>query len=107
MLETFTGNYTLKQILKDNCPAFLAKHNGKIRPTIIKEVEKVINCGDKDKMGCHLYVCPNCGEEKFVPHTCKSRFCNSCGSEACITYYSFEEQVIKLQYCDKVTAQVL
>lgn len=82
MFEIFTGNITLQQIFKENWSAFLAKHKGKIRPAIIKEVEKVMNCGDKDKMGYHLYVCPKCGEEKFVAHTCKSRFCNSCGKVA-------------------------
>ena len=30
-------------------------------------------------MGFHLYQCPNCRYEKTVPHTCKSRFCASCG----------------------------
>lgn len=35
-------------------------------------------CGTED-MGFHLWQCPNCQSEKKVPHTCKSRFCSSCG----------------------------
>lgn len=30
-------------------------------------------------LGYSSYKCPNCGEEKVVYNTCKSRFCNSCG----------------------------
>lgn len=31
------------------------------------------------KLGYSLYECPNCHKEKIVPHTCKTRFCSSCG----------------------------
>ena len=30
-------------------------------------------------MGCSLYECPLCHDIIFVGHTCKSRFCSSCG----------------------------
>jgi len=79
MLETFSGNYTIKQIFKDNWPDFLEKHKNDIRPSIIENVDKMMNCGDIDKMGYSRFSCPCCGDEKFVAHTCKSRFCNSCG----------------------------
>lgn len=82
MFETFGGYYTIKQILKDNWGWFVKKFKGKIRDSVIENVDKVMNCGDKDKMGYHLYECPDCGEEKYVAHTCKSRFCNSCGKVA-------------------------
>jgi len=79
MLETINGNYTIKQIFKDNWSWFLEKHQADIRSVVIENVEKILACGDKDKLGYHTYECPDCGEKIFVAHTCKSRFCNSCG----------------------------
>ena len=94
MFETFGGNYTIKQIFKENWNWFFKKYSDKLRPAIIENIEKIIACGDKDKMGYHLYKCPGCGEKKYVAHTCKSRFCNSCGKIATdkwvnTTYSSF------------------
>lgn len=94
MLETFGGNFTIKQIFNENWDLFFKKHGSKLRPAIIENVEKVMACGDKDKSGYHLYQCPDCGEKKYVAHTCKSRFCNSCGKIATdkwvnTTYSSF------------------
>jgi hypothetical protein len=85
MLENFKSNskYTTKQILKDNWEWFYNKHRNNpttgIRDVVVKNVEKVMACGDKDKLGYSLYVCSCCGGKKYVAHTCKSRFCNSCG----------------------------
>lgn len=31
------------------------------------------------KLGFSLYKYLTCHNEKIVPHTCKSKFCNSCG----------------------------
>lgn len=81
MLETVSGKskYTIKEILKDNWEWFYNKHKDAIRPAVVENVEKVIACGDKDKMGYSLFHCEKCGHKHVVPHTCKSRFCNSCG----------------------------
>jgi hypothetical protein len=67
----------LKQIFSDHWPQFVAAHPG-IRPAIRKNVDKMLTCGTEEA-GFHLYQCPQCGAEKKVPHTCKSRFCPSCG----------------------------
>lgn len=50
------------------------------RKTVIDNVDKMINCGDSSYGGA-FYGCPDCGELKFVPYTCKSRFCPSCGNK--------------------------
>ena len=50
-----------------------------IRQVCIDEIKKVISCGDPKKGGSFL-ACPCCGASKFVPFTCKSRFCPSCGN---------------------------
>ena len=54
MLETINGNYTIKEIFKDNWSWFFEKHQANIRPVVIENVEKILACGDKDKMGYHL-----------------------------------------------------
>jgi len=38
----------------------------------------MIGCGDPSS-GYAEYVCPQCGNKKQVPFTCKSRFRTSCG----------------------------
>lgn len=50
----------------------------KYRKNADKEIEKIINCHNKN-LGCSVYECPNCHDYIFVGHTCKSRFCTSCG----------------------------
>ena len=49
------------------------------RKSVIENVNKMIDCGDSSKGGA-FWGCPDCGELKFVPYTCKSRFCPSCGN---------------------------
>lgn len=81
MYETIkaSSEYTIKQIFKDNWSDFLNKHQADIRPAVLENVEKIMACGDKDKLGYSLYACSLCGHAHYVAHTCKSRFCNSCG----------------------------
>lgn len=78
MLETMTGKYTLKQILNENWDRFYSAFKDAIRPNVILEVEKVRSCKDPAKLGYSTYAC-TCGHTHIVAHTCKSRFCNSCG----------------------------
>lgn len=80
MIETIkTSRYTIKQILQDNWDSFYEKHKSLIRSVVIENVKKVMACGNKDILGYNTYVCPECQKKVFVAHTCKSRFCNSCG----------------------------
>lgn len=50
----------------------------KYRPNADIEIQKIIDCYNKD-LGCSLYECPHCHDIIFIGHTCKSRFCSSCG----------------------------
>ena len=85
MIETIGGHHTIKQIFQHNhnWERFNHEHQGRIRPVIVEEVEKVLVCRDFSKLGFHHYRCPKCGRiEKIIPHSCKSRFCSSCGQVA-------------------------
>lgn len=49
-----------------------------IRDVVFKEVDKVRKCRTI-ALGYTMYTCPVCNQYTIVPHTCKSRFCSSCG----------------------------
>lgn len=73
--------FQLKDIFSYYWDDFLEFSHSKnliIRPVVIRDVNRMIKC-KSPSLGFSLYKCPNCGNEKIVPHTCKSRFCNSCG----------------------------
>lgn len=52
----------------------------KHRPIIDKVIDKFLLC-KSFLLGYSIYQCPNCHIEKIVPHTCKTRFCSSCGNK--------------------------
>lgn len=71
----------LKDIFSKYWDDFVLYFNHKnytIRDVVFRDVKRMINCQSLN-LGFSLYKCPTCGNEKIVPHTCKSRFCNSCG----------------------------
>lgn len=49
------------------------------RTSVVENVNKMLHCGDPSYGGA-MYGCPHCGNLKFVPFRCKSRFCPSCGN---------------------------
>lgn len=57
------------------------KHRNLIRISIIINVLKLLVCRTSF-LGYHHFVCPQCNRSLKVPHTCKSRFCSSCGKKA-------------------------
>jgi len=81
MLESIkaSSNYTIKEILKDNWSDFYESRKDDIREVVVDNVRRVMSCGDKDSLGYSVYSCPSCRSRHIVAHTCKSRFCNSCG----------------------------
>lgn len=61
---------------------FRERHGERIRAVVIENVEgKILKC-KTGELGYGLLRC-ECGKEKRVPFTCKSRFCSSCGKVAC------------------------
>lgn len=51
-----------------------------LRWAILWNVAKMLLC--RKGWGHSEYQCPNCNTSRQVPHTCKSRFCSSCGKAA-------------------------
>lgn len=73
--------FTIKQIFKDWWSKFLDTYpHLNIRDVVFSNVQKMLKCKTWD-LGFAIFSCPNCGKEKVVPHTCKSRMCSSCGNK--------------------------
>lgn len=62
----------------DNIPTEAKQNIFIIKPNADKEIKKIIDCYNKN-LGCSVYHCQDCNEFTFIGHTCKSRFCTSCG----------------------------
>ena len=62
----------------DDFILYAHNNNLKIRDVVFRDVRRMIDCQTLN-LGFSLYKCPTCDNEKIVAHTCKSRFCNSCG----------------------------
>lgn len=72
----------IKSVFEDHWDRFVEiapSLNIKIRDVVFKDVNRLISCGTS-ALGYSLYQCLDCNEFKFSFHTCKSRFCPSCGS---------------------------
>ena len=73
--------FTIKRIFKDWWNKFLENYpNLNIRDVVFNNVERMLKCQTWD-LGYAIFKCPDCGNEKIVPHTCKSRMCSSCGNK--------------------------
>lgn len=72
--------WTFKAIVEadDNWSNYQDAYKNEVTTDQIKEVEKMLGCGDPQK-GFATYLCLDCGTEKRVAFSCKSRICSSCG----------------------------
>lgn len=73
--------FSIKSIFIDYWEKYKVKFsNRKRRPIIDNVINKFISC-KTILLGWSVYECPICHDEKIVPHTCKTRFCSSCGNK--------------------------
>ena len=73
--------YRITDILADHWESFFQSEKGWIRPVVLETVGKLLACRTP-ALGCHVYACPEGHETRIVPHSCKSRFCPTCGKHA-------------------------
>jgi Putative transposase/Transposase zinc-binding domain len=73
--------YRIVPILERHWEAFFQSKRGWIRPVVLETVRKLLACRTP-ALGCHVYQCPSCERIEVVPHSCKSRFCPTCGKHA-------------------------
>lgn len=67
----------LQDIFTDNYEEFLYTTHPRL--SVIENIDKMINCGNPS-FGGAMYGCTKCGNLKFVPFRCHSRFCTTCGN---------------------------
>lgn len=81
-MEVISGSISIKKIFRhrETWLRFWAFHILMLRWTVIWNVWKMMQC--KNAWGHTEYICPECKAVRRIPHTCKSRFCNSCGKAA-------------------------
>ncbi len=60
-----------------------------------KTVEKFIRCGDP-KHGFAYLECPRCGESFFVPFSCRTQICNSCGEKHSLVWAEWVSSEVML-----------
>jgi len=69
---------SFKQIFRDHWDAFKARYPRFDTPHYDTTIQKMLDCGDPEKMGYVQYRCLRCGETRRIGFTCKSCFCLSC-----------------------------
>ena len=70
------------------------------RKTEMENIDKILGCGDPS-FGGAMYVCTHCGNFKFVPFRCHSRFCPTCGNKYAMkrtTNMSFNGDTVTFHY---------
>ena len=75
MEKPLKGIALFLKILRDVFPVLQTLN---LRPVVISEIKKVLNC--RNPKNGTMYCCDRCNQIRFVPFTCKSRFCPSCGN---------------------------
>ena len=76
-VEHFNKNI-FKQIFRDHWAAFKNTYREFDTDYHDSVVQKMLGCGDPDKMGFAQFRCTSCGETRRIAFTCKSSFCLSC-----------------------------
>lgn len=70
--------HSFKQIFRDHWDAFKTAYPLYNTPYHDEVVQKMLDCGDPEKMGFAQYRCTFCGETRRIAFSCKSSFCLSC-----------------------------
>lgn len=66
---------TLAQVLQAALPAYGAAH--RLPAHHWKVLNAILTCRTA-RLGGHVYRCLDCGQEHFVPHSCRNRHCPQC-----------------------------
>ncbi len=69
---------TFKQIFRDHWPQFKTAYPRFDTPLYNEAVQKMLDCGDPERMGFVQYRCMACGHTRRIAFSCKSSFCLSC-----------------------------
>lgn len=89
----------LQTIIRDHYEEIL--YTTHPRAAVMENIDRMLVCGDPS-FGGAMYGCGTCGEYRFVPFRCKSRFCPTCGNKYSIdrtTSMSFKIVRCRHRHC--------
>jgi hypothetical protein len=69
---------TFKHIFRDHWDEFKVAHPRYDNAYYNTIIQKMLGCGDPDKMGYVQYRCFHCGQTRRIGFSCKASFCLSC-----------------------------
>jgi len=78
-MRTSRTKQKLKNIIAKHWPRISLLLQDKIPSYVFKSFQNILLCRT-EKLGCRVYRCPDCGKRFIVHHSCKDRFCSSCGT---------------------------
>lgn len=88
----------MKRIFMDHWSSFFEQNKDRVRPSVVKEVEKFLGCGNP-RNGFKLLVCEGCHEMRKIPYRCKGRFCTTCScGETAEWSRLMEEEVFQVNH---------
>jgi putative transposase/transposase-like zinc-binding protein len=70
--------HTLSEFFNEHWDKYLRSPKERILPEQLKAVNAMLACRTP-KLGIDLYHCPDCNKEELVYHSCRNRFCPTCG----------------------------
>ena len=80
-LRVYRSGFSIADIFRDYWDAFLVAYpHLVIRDVVFDNVARMLKCRTPE-LGFSHYECPHCDNFLVAFNTCKSRFCNSCGSK--------------------------
>jgi len=70
-------------------------HKDTLRPAVLDNMVKMLSCAQRVR-GAACYTCPNpaCTHIKYVPFTCKGRFCPTCGKKATAQWVHTQQAIL-------------
>lgn len=80
-MEIVKGPVSIARIFLDqnNWRRYLAWRGDETDAWERQVVNKALACRTP-ALGCHAYVCEDCGLARLIPHSCKTTFCSSCAT---------------------------
>lgn len=78
MKKELSFEYILK--VDNNWLLFKELYKDELSDDVIREAEKMLKCRTPE-CGFATYICTNCGNERRIPFSCKSKLCSRCGKK--------------------------
>jgi putative transposase/transposase-like zinc-binding protein len=83
----------LADVVRRHGPAYMERHGASMMPSHVHAVKAILRCRTPE-MGGHLAVCPQCGSEHLLYHSCRHRACPRCGHDATTRWLARQHELL-------------